>query len=521
MQFQRSMFNVKRSPSPPLLHFRTDGGFVLASQKKDSATQSLMLEFKRQRRNFMTVWGPTLVVVVIAFYIAAQFIKPAPPKHVVISTGSGDGAYQDFAQEYAKFFLTRDITLEPRTSAGSMENIARLLDDDSGVTAAIVQGGTATPVAKEKLRTVVSLYLEPVWVFYRSGAVELTQLRQLKGKRIAVGAEGSGSKKLAITLLRENGVVPGAPKQDAPNAASNATSPTPTATNAQVEKQATILSLDTIDAVIALRAGTVDAAVFVISPHAAIVRELLVDPNVKLMSYDRHSAYPRRHPYLSDVTLPKGVLDPATNLPDRDIELIAVAANLVVREDIHSALIPLFIRAAKEVHNRGGLVSEPGRFPTLDLVELPAHEEATRFFENGPSFLHRYLPFWLASFIERTWIMLLPLVTLLFPLLKVAPPVYRWRIRVRIYRWYRVLRAIDQHLGADAEFDALAEDLDKLTRLEHEVADVWVPLSFMEEFYNLRLHIAFTERRVRETLAGKPTTEEDDFDGAIDAIVGE
>lgn len=491
----------------------------MATQKKDSATQSLMLEFKRQRRNFMTVWGPTLIVVVVAFYVAAQFIKPAPPKHVVISTGSADGAYQDFAQEYAKFFLKQDITLEPQTSAGSMENIARLLNDESGVSAAIIQGGTATAVAKEKLRTVVSLYLEPVWVFYRNGLVEMTELRQLVGRRIAVGAEGSGSKKLALTLLRENGVVPGGSKPDV-HAPAN---PTPGAASEKTlpPTSATILPMDTADAAKALRNGSVDAAVFVISPHAGIVRELLVDPSVKLMNFDRHSAYPRRHPYLSDVTLPKGVLDPATNLPDRDIELIAVAANLVVREDIHSALIPLFIRAAKEVHNRGGLVSEPGRFPTLELVELPAHEEATRFFENGPSFLHRYLPFWLASFIERTWIMLLPLVTLLFPLLKVAPPVYRWRIRVRIYRWYRVLRAIDQHLGADAEFDALVEDLDKLTRLEHEVADVWVPLSFMEEFYNLRLHIAFTERRVRETLAGKPATEEDDFDGVIEAIVGD
>jgi len=282
------------------------------------------------------------------------------------------------------------------------------------------------------------------------------------------------------------------------------------------------MALDAAASAAAISDGSVDAAIFVISPYAPMIRTLLADPDVALMSFDRDQAYVRRHAFISSVLLPRGAIDPAGDLPNRDTTLIAAAANLVVRDDIHSALIPLFIEAARRVHDRGGLVSRPGMFPSLEFAEFPVHPDARRYFANGPSALHRIFPFWLASFIDRSWIMLLPLATLLIPLFKLAPPIYRWRIRVRIYRWYRVVRAIDQHMAGAAKADALREDLDKLRRLEDEVADVWVPLSFMEEFYNLRLHIAFVNRRVERGLSeseGVNGVGSDEVDTAIDAVL--
>ncbi len=492
--------------NPCLLHLPDTEVSVVAKQQdsEPSTTQSLMAEFRRQRRDFMTIWGPTLIVLAIAFIIAAQFVQPAPPKHVMISTGSETGGYHTFAQEYAHYFKDRDITLEPRTSAGSVENVERLLtsneaedSDNTPFTGAIVQGGVSSAPAREKLRTVASLYLEPVWVFYR-GDEELTQLRQLKGKTIAAGVAGSGTQQLAITLLQDNGVLPKGDKVAVSGGG--------------------LVSMNAADAAKAIKVGEIDVAIFVISPHAPMVRSLIADPDVQLMSFNRHSAYPRRHRFISSVTLPRGVLDPAEDLPSRDVHLIAPAANLVVHEDIHSALIPLFIEAARSVHDRGGLVTDPGEFPSLKYAELPIHDEARRYFQNGPSALHRILPFWLASFIERSWVMVLPLLTLLLPLFKIAPPVYRWRIRVRIYRWYRVVRAIDKEVDAEADPDVLAEDIEKLRRLENEVAEVQVPLSYMEEFYNLRLHIAFVHRHAKRVLAGIKNDENKPSD-ALDAVL--
>lgn len=122
---------------------------------------------------------------------------------------------------------------------------------------------------------------------------------------------------------------------------------------------------------------------------------------------------------------------------------------------------------------------------------------AQEYYESGPSLLQRHVPFWIASLIDRTKIMLLPLLTLAFPLFKIAPPVYRWRIRSRIYRWYKLLREIDQHAdGATAE--QRTRNLDTLSEMQRELEEISVPLSYMEEFYNLRLHIDLVRRRLEQ-----------------------
>jgi hypothetical protein len=251
----------------------------------------------------------------------------------------------------------------------------------------------------------------------------------------------------------------------------------------------------------ALLTGKIDAAVFVISPTNAIVRRLVASPDIHLMDIDLAEAYARRLPYLSAIRLPRGVLDIGADLPRHDVTLVAPAANLIVRSDIHASVVPLFVKAAREVHGEGGLVSDPGAFPTARYSEFPLNHAARHYFENGSSFLYRVLPFWAASLTDRMKIFALPLLTLLLPMLRIAPPLYRWRIRRRIYLWYRVLRKIDEnlHQAEDGDRSRLDADIANLAQLSREVRTTTVvPLSYMQEFYNLRMHIEMTRYRLHE-----------------------
>lgn len=449
-------------------------------------------------------WFALALVLAIAGWL---LVKPAPPKTIVIATGRGDGSYHWFAKRYAETFKASGVTLEVRETAGTVENYRLLADPNSGVSVAIVQGGACPPDLGVELHAIASLYLEPVWVFYRGQ--ELARFSDLAGKRIAVGPDGSGTREIAMRLLAANGVAASAapatptaaPTSQPVRSDSPATMPiAPVELRAQAGQSA----------VDALRAGEVDAIVLVIAPSSPIVQRLLREEGpdgIRLLNFERHEAYARIFPFVSDVKLPRGVVDLKGDLPSRDVFLVAPAANLVAREDLHPALVPLLAKAASLAHDRGDLLSAPGTFPSARFVEFPLDPAARDYFQSGPPFLQRYLPFWIAALVDRMKVLLLPLLTLVIPLVRIAPPLYVWRIRSRIYRWYRVLRDADQKLrsppNSSTDHAQFERELATLVQMEKEIGEVKVPLAYMEEFYNLRLHADFVRRRIEERLGGQ------------------
>jgi TRAP transporter TAXI family solute receptor len=424
-----------------------------------------------------------LVAVVLAAVVAVtwQFVATAPPHTVVIATGSAKGAYYATAWKYAEHFAEAGLELIVQETAGSLENYALLGAPDSGVDVAIVQGGTA-PVEQERRRELValaSLYLEPVWVFYR-GEPGLGRPSQLAGKRIAIGAKGSGMRALALELLGAGGAL-------------------------GEKSGTTLVDLGGNEAATALREGSVDAAFFVVAPTAPLLAELLAMPGVRLMNFDQAEAYARRFRYLSPVTLPRGSLDLARDLPERDVRLVAPAAVLVARESVHPAVIALLTEAAVKIHRGGDLLSEPGTFPNATLTELPVNEQARYYLTHGPDFLRRVLPFWFAALIHRFLVLLIPLFMVLLPLLRLTPPVYRWSIRSRIFRWYAQLRVIDERLRGTPDVEQLRQELRLLEQLEHEIGGVKVPLGYMDEVYDLRQHVGYSRSRLEERLRASGT----------------
>lgn len=424
----------------------------------------LLDEFRERRRDFLRTAGPVAGVAIAGFLIALYFVEPAPPRQITIATGRIGGQYHSFAEAYAKTLKQYGVTLEIRETEGSVENFDLLLHDNT-ISVAIVQGGTAPPEALNgnRIQAIASLFFEPLWVFHRKD-LSINDLGDLKGRRIAVGERGSGSFLLTTQLLAASGVHEG-------------------------HDGTTFLHNEVLEAAESLQDGQIDVSMFVLAPDAPIIRQLLENKDITLLDFVRQKAYARRFEFVKGVILEQGVIDLEKNLPQHPVRLLAPAANLVVTTDLHEALIPLLLEAAVEQHRRGGLLVDEGELPSLDYVLFPANASARQYLTHGPSFFQRHLSFWVASLIDRTKIMIIPLLTLLIPLVRVTPPVYRWRIRSRIYRWYGVLRRIDQQLREETNDIDAKQHTETLQAMSRELDSVDVPLSYMQEFYNLRLHI--------------------------------
>ena len=344
-------------------------------------------------RDFLKVYAPIAVLVIAGFVLASHFINPAPPRHVRMASGAPQGAYAESAKRYREILARDGITLEVVTTSGSLENLRLLQTATGGVDVTFVQGGTASPEVPG-LVSLGSVFFEPLWLFVRQ-SVPARYLGELVGRRLALGVEGSGTQALARQLLSASGV----------------------------PDSSELLAMSGDEAVKALLTGSVDATFFVTARPQPQLEPLLRAKRVRLMSFVQADAFAQQFRFLSKVLLPEGRLDLSANIPAKDVTLLAPAAALVAREDLHPAIIDRLIHAATEVHGEGQLLTEPGQFPSPRFLDIPISPDAERYLKTGPTFLRRHLPFWAATMAERFTVLLIPIVTLLLPLMRFAPPV--------------------------------------------------------------------------------------------------
>lgn len=416
------------------------------------------------------LWITVLLLAVIGVVLAWQFVGDAPPKTLVVATGSEGGGYDRSAQALKRSLGKAGITVELRRTAGSVENLDLLRTGE--VDLAYVQGGVAQDTSG--LAAIASLYYEPLWVFCRS---EITRslLTDLVGLRLQIGADGSGTRSLVTHLLEANGIG---------------------------GTDATLLGDSPSEAIASLREGRADIAFLVVAPEASLVRDLFADDLLQVMPLVRAEAISKVFRALDPQTLTPGMIDLVENLPDSEVPLLAASAQLVSKDDLHPAIPPLLIEALRDEHGPGRLFEAEGEFPSLKNSDFAPEAAAENYFRNGPSFLYRVLPFQVAAAIDRLKILLLPLITLLFPLMRLAPPAYRWRIRSKIIRWYKDLLRIEEDARGDADEATHQRARTDLAALETEIAEVRVPLGYAGELYDLRLHVDLVrqdlERRAQE-----------------------
>ena len=394
-------------------------------------------------REKLIILCPAVVLAILAFLIAFYFVDPFPPRRLSIGCGPPEGANFNFAQAYREILAKEGITLDLRNTAGSAENLKLLGAESGGVDVAFVQGSMKSLVQNTDLVSLGSLFFEPLWIFHRND-LALRRIPDLKGLRLAVGEEGSGTKILTMRLLELNGV------------------------NSQNTR---ILSYGYQKAADMLLNGEVDVAFFVSTHRAAHVIKLIDSKSVKLMGLERAEAYALLYHYLYVLKVPEGVIDFEANIPARDLTLVAPTTQLVARPDLHPALINLLLEAAKIVHKSGGDFEREGEFPTPKYLDFKLSPEAERFYKYRPAFPAALSSLLDSHFVSRMTILLLPLVAVVLPLFKLMPLVYRWRMRSKIYRWYSKLRAFDPERHKEEATERLQEYLVKLEGIEEKVSN--------------------------------------------------
>jgi TRAP-type uncharacterized transport system substrate-binding protein len=433
-------------------------------------------------RAFLWAAAPSVLLGLALLALAYLVLQPQPPRRVVLATGIPQGAYAEFGGRYQSLLSRHGITVELRPTQGAAENLALLRDPRSGVDLAFVQGGadpatgdaaTRDAEAGVELVSLGSLFHEPVWLFYRESSAQrlaksptINSLTQLAGWKLNIGAPGSGVPPLMQLLLEANKLDPAA---------------------IQLSQQ------PTTPAVVDLLEDRIDALVLASAPESPMVQMLLQTPGIRLLDFAQSEAYARRFAFMSPVVLPRGVIDLARDQPPADVRLVAPTATLVARDALHPALAQLFVQAAMQVHGGAGWFQRKGEFPNTANNERPIAPEALRLYRNGVPWLQRYLPFWLANLADRMWVVLLAIGAVLIPLTRIVPPLYEFRIRSRVFRWYGQLRAVEQAQGRRPASELLAE----LDDIDRHVSQVTVPLSYADELYALRGHIQAVRLRLQ------------------------
>ena len=429
-------------------------------------------------RDLLLSAGPFALLAIALLVLAYVWLDPTPPKRVTLATGPAQSAYDEFGKRYRKALAANGIEVTLLPSEGSSANLQLLREGKADL--GFVQGGSGAQPDGDAdtagLESLGSLFVEPIWLFYREDAAKrvepsgtLSALPQLAGLRLNVGTAGSGVPALMDKLFEANKIDPQALR---------------------------LTRLEQTPATVAFLAGELDALVFASAPQSLMVQMLLQTPGVQLMDFGQSEAYSRRFPFLTPVLLPRGVVDLARDVPPQNVRLVATTTALLARESTHPALLQLFVQAAREFHGPPGWFNGAGAFPTTEHSEYPVSHEAERAIRSGAPFLQRYLPFWLANLVERMWLVLGIIIALLLPLSRVVPPLYEFRIRSRVFRWYGQLREIENRIQLRHEDPAhIAQELDQL---DQRVGKVSVPLSYADELYALRNNIALVRHRLEQ-----------------------
>lgn len=413
---------------------------------------------------------PIVLLISLAVGIAYQLIDAAPPKKIVISLSNQSVNYKAYASIYQALLKNDGIALEIRETSGDIENVALLKDPTSGVDLAFVQDGVTRSEGAGNLQSLGSLYYEPVWVLCRCEA-QINHLTLFKGKRIAIGKQGEGANLLAMKLLEKSGL------------------------NKRNTKLLNIGGEASVDALIN---QSVDAAILVDSIDSSLVKKALAIKGIRLVNLDDAEAYSKHFSYLHRLTLPEGTIDIRRNIPPTSINLVSPTVTLLAKEDLHPALIYLMMKVMKQVHHGEGLLSTNNEFPSIKTSEVTPSIQAVNFYTSGPPFLDKYLPFWAATLVSRTAIVVIPILAILIPLIKLLPSAYNWFLRFRLFKYYGELRFLEMQIKQESDHENWAFFYKKLDEIEDRVSGMKLPISFSQYIYELRMNIDFVRSQLHQ-----------------------
>jgi TRAP transporter TAXI family solute receptor len=429
-------------------------------------------------RDFLRNHWPTVTIAVTAAAIACAAIlmlSTMPPDTIAMATGPEGGAYHAIGERYRAVLARSNVDVRLIPTAGSVESLNLLRDPHSGVSVGLLQGGTTVAGASSGLESLGTVFHEPMW-WFRRREIQETGVAGLLGKRISIGPEGSGTRALALELFKRAGI------------------------EGQIGE---LLDLPPRATAENLLAGEIDVAFIMAGSESEVVQQLLTDERIVLTGYPRADALVALYPFMYKVVVPRGAADLARDRPPADVALIAAKASLVVRKDLHPALQYLLLNAATEVHSGASIFRRPNEFPAPEAVDLPLSSEALRFYKSGLPFLHEYFPFWMAALVGKLIILLIPILAVLYPMMRFLPRLYDWLMRRKILRMYGELRLLEDEMAGVSGRGPDPRDVSaRLDHLEAQANHLRVPLAYASMLYLLRNHIdlvrASLQKRVQD-----------------------
>lgn len=418
-------------------------------------------------RHFLQNNWPSIAIALTAAAIAAAalvMLRSMPPHRIVMATGPEGGTYYELGKRYRAQLARDNVEVRLMPTAGSVENLAKLLDPRSGVDVALLQGGVADAEAASELESLGTMFYEPYWLFHRRD-LDAGGSIGLRGRKISIGPEGSGTRALSLRMLERVGID---------------------------EHNAELLALSPREMAEALSAGKIDIAFLVAAWDSPVVQQLLADDHVAISGYPRADALVALFPFLNKLVLPHGVADLLNDRPSGDVTLIASKASLIVRGDLHPAIQYLLLNAAAEIQSPASIFNRANTFPAAEASDIPLSSEAQRFYKSGLPFLHEYFPFWMAELIGKLMILLIPILGVLYPMTRFLPRVYDWAMRSKILRVYGELRLLE-HAMMRPDFSATREreTIEQLDRMKEQVNQLRMPIAYASMLYELQTHIDF------------------------------
>jgi TRAP-type uncharacterized transport system substrate-binding protein len=419
------------------------------------------------------------VAVVIAFLILVGILfatlwvlVPPPPRSIELATGFPTGLYQKFGEKLQSELAEEGISLKLRTTGGTIDNLALLKDPHSGVDFAMIQGGVADLSKYPDFISIAGVFYEPVWVWYRESSFpsesgRLSLLSQLKGKRVSIGNEGSGTLSLSSQLLAASGL---------------------SLSDIRAEK------LKPLDALEKFKKGELDAVFLVSAADAPLVKNFYETPGIRLMNFEQAEAYLHLFPFLSKVAVPRGVISIAYDLPRQDIQVLAATATLVGKNDVSPALVTLLLGSTYDILKTHSYLQKPGEFPSGTGLDFPLHVDAEIFLKDGPSFLHRHLPFWTAVWIGRFAKIVIPLLVILIPLFTYIPAAKSLLLRLKLSQVYEELKAVERNASHP---DLKEKNLKDLENIERRVSNIKISMLDAKELYDLKGHVGEVRSRLK------------------------
>jgi TRAP transporter TAXI family solute receptor len=434
-------------------------------------TRRILMNFIRKNIYNPLALGLAFLIVVAILFATLWVLVPPPPRSIELATGFPTGLYQKFGERLQSELAEEGISLKLRTTGGTSDNLALLNDPHSGIDFAMVQGGVADISKYPNFVSIAGVFYEPVWVWYRESSFKddagrLSLLSQLKGKRVSIGNEGSGTLTLASQLLEASGL---------------------SLSDVHAEK------LKPLQALEKFKKGELDAVFLVSAAEAPLVRSFYETPGIRLMSFDQAEAYVHLFPFLSKVTVPRGVVSISYDLPRQDIQVLAATATLVGKEDMSPALVTLLLGETYDILKTYSYLQKPGEFPSGAGLDFPLHVDAEIYLKDGPSFLHRHLPFWTAVWIGRFAKIVIPLLVILIPLFTYIPAVKNLLLRLKLSQVYDELKVIERNASNPELKEKNYKDL---ADIERRVGNIKVSMLDAKELYDLKGHVGEVRGRL-------------------------